>query len=44
MKEITQKTGDAPIKQQGHTTSGTFGSNLHDEPRYKGTVSDLKIK
>jgi hypothetical protein len=29
MKEsITSKTGNAPIKQQGHTSDGRYGSSL----------------
>lgn len=43
-KQITSKTGDAPIRHQGHTSNGNFGSNLRDKAKWHGTPSHESIK
>lgn len=43
-KQTLGKTGDAPIKHQGHTTNGNFGSNDSAKARWHGTPSHKSIK
>lgn len=41
---IKSSTGNAPIKRQGHTTNGQFGSDPSFKGKVKRTVRDLKAK
>lgn len=41
---IKSKTGNAPIKKQGQTTSGAFGSSPSRQERFGKTVSNLEAK
>lgn len=43
-KEMTQKTGSAPIVRQGHTTNGNYGSNPNAKGRGQNKPRDLKVK
>lgn len=43
MKEqITSKTGNAPIKRQGHTSDNRYGSNPDARVKGGGAVRDIK--
>lgn len=41
--KIKSNTGNATIKQQGHTDSGTFGSDVSAQPKGHGTPKELHI-
>lgn len=44
-KPIASNTGNAPIKRQGHTSSGKHGSNPDAKPRgYPSEPRNLTIK
>lgn len=42
--EIKSNTGNAQIKQQGHTTNGKFGGNPNASIKGSSTPKDLRIK
>lgn len=43
-KEMTQKTGSAPIVRQGHTSNSNYGSNPTARGKGQNKPRDLKVK
>jgi hypothetical protein len=43
-KKIGSKTGNAPVKKQGHTSSGSFGDSPSKQAKWGRNPKDLKIK
>lgn len=43
-KDMTSKTGNAPIVRQGHTATNNHGSNPNAKGKGQNTPRDLKVK
>ena len=43
-KQVTNKTGDAPIKHQGHTTNNNFGSGINPKAKWADGAAHVSIK
>lgn len=42
--KIKSNTGNAQIKKQGHTTSGSFGDSPSKKAKWGTNPKDLKVK
>lgn len=42
-QKIQSKTGNAPVKQVGHTTGQKFGTNVNAQVKGSSGTRDLKI-